>query len=47
MRNPNKHPSLNDAPGGPHAHCMGYEGDSGMEGDTSASGKNGEKFTFK
>ena len=46
-RNPNKHSKVNDAPEGPHSHCLGYKGDAGMKGNTSASGKNGESFNFK
>ena len=46
-RNPNTHSEVNDAPGGPHSHCMGYTGDSGMKGNTSVKGKQGQTFTFK
>ncbi len=45
-RNPNSHSGLNDAPGGPHAHMMGYEGDGGMYGDASVKHR-GATYNFK
>lgn len=47
QRNPNDTPYVNCAPCGPYSHKMGYDGDGGMHGDTSASGKNGGTFHFK
>lgn len=46
-RNPNTHSEVNDTPVGPSSHCMGYTGDSGMKGDTSVKGKQGQSFNFK
>ncbi len=45
-RQPNKHAELNEAPGGPYAHCLGYSGDGGMMGDTSVSHR-GSTYHFK
>lgn len=46
-RNPNTHSEVNSAPKGPFSHCMGYKDDSGMHGDTSAKGKQGQTYNFK
>ena len=44
--NPNKLKAVNDAPCGPYAHCMGYEGDAGMKGNTVAKHR-GTDYWFK
>ncbi len=46
-RNPNDYTDVNDAPCGPYSHFMGYEGDGGMHGGETVSGKHGGKFHFK
>ena len=46
-RNPNSHSEVNGAPVGPGSHSMGYSGDSGMKGDATCKGKQGQTFNFK
>ncbi len=45
-RNPNSYSMVNDSPCGPYSHCMGYDGDGGMQGDTSVSHR-GASYHFK
>ncbi len=45
-RNPNKHTEVNGAPDGPRSHCMGYDGDGGMHGETSVKHR-GATYNFK
>ncbi len=44
--NPNSYAMLNDTPGGPYSHALGYSGDGGMYGDASVDHR-GSKFWFK
>jgi hypothetical protein len=46
-RQPHDHAGLGSSPDGPYAHCLGYEGDGGMQGDTKVSGKMGYSFWIK
>ena len=45
MGNPNDYAMLNDTPGGPYSHMLGYTGDGGMYGDDSVDHR-GSKFWF-
>ena len=45
-RNPNTHSGVNSAPCGPYAHCLGYSGDGGMQGDESVKHR-GSTYHFK
>lgn len=45
-RNPNKHAAVNDTPGGPYPHSLGYSDDGGIQGGAAVKHR-GATYSFK